>query len=123
MNSEEKLKEILRIQDALQGYWELEHDVPVQYLQFIKPLNEGEKGKIILSNSPDLIEARQELEYEIILSENDVVFMNLIVKTSGQTIQQRMNLFSSGMEVRFLNGAKGEYRHYRKIAPPEHPKE
>ncbi len=104
------------IQDGLNGFWELEYDEPIQYMQFIKPSSSIEVGKVILANSPDFVVNRQELQYDLVVVNDGLVFIKFIVPTSNQVIQYKVHFLNSHMRVLQMDDPKQKYLHYRKIS-------
>ena len=107
-----------RVHDGLNGMWELEHDEPIQYLHFIRPLYNDERGIVILANSPDFVLNRQQLEYDFIFVDKDNAFLNFFVNTSNQVIQFRMHLLNSHTPSLQLDDATGKMLHYKKFQNP-----
>ncbi len=111
----DNIESIALIEDGLEGKWALQYDTPTQYLHFIKPLNNDERGIVIIANSPDFIENRQQLEYDIIATRENNVFMNFIVNTSKQVIQYKIHFLNSHMPSLQLDAPDGKYFHYEKM--------
>lgn len=112
-------KFVQRIEEGLEGTWQYENGR--QYLTFAKPPEVSGIGKLMLANDAGLKPDRT-LEYEIVFVEDNIgneVFINIMVKTSGEKIQYQLKLdyMNSYIGDMHLIDSNGLILYYRRLIP------
>ena len=112
-------KFVQRIEEGLEGTWQ--YETGRQYLTFVKPPEVGGIGKLMLANDAALKSDRT-LEYEIVFVEDNIgneVFINIIVRTSGEKIQYQLTLdyMNSYIGDMYLTDSSGLHLYYQRLMP------
>jgi len=85
-------KQVKIIVDGLEGNWYLnEISDNTQKIRFDKPASSDKQGNLTIWQLP-VKEVNRILQYEILMDEFGIVYMDMFVKTSGEKIQYRLQI-------------------------------